>query len=338
MKKNWKKTLAAVGMGMVLIATSLTSVAVFATVDTQNLLTFVNDTMDDGSQIYYFEEVAVTLPTDWQGKVAVQTQDTSVTFYHKASKEKWQENYGTDGGKLFSLSYSVNSDFTELPSYYYVGFGEESVMNYFLTFPTDVQGYMDDSSISEEYQQLFSEIDYIKDHVCMRHAEPEADEVSSFDETKAGYDGTWTKIEDLFELYLPAEWDAYQPDEEDIEGGVKYIAASDDKTYICMAITGEVNDEESKKEIEQELSDNDITLMDVLKEQIDEQGFKLEKEAEINGIPCVFCSTDSLYGIVFIDQKDTTQIDTVIFAGENRENDQVVETVLRSVRWLSEAN
>ena len=91
MKKNWKKTLAAVGMGMVLMGTSLTPVTAFAAIDTQNLLTFVNDTMDDGSQIYYFEEVAVTLPADWQGKVAVQTQDTSVTFYHKASKEKWQE-------------------------------------------------------------------------------------------------------------------------------------------------------------------------------------------------------------------------------------------------------
>ena len=50
----------------------------------------------------------------------------------------------------------------------------------------------------------------------------------------------------------------------------------------------------------------------------------------------VFCSTDSLYGIVFIDQKDATQIDMVIFAGENRGNDQIVETVLRSVRWLPE--
>lgn len=86
------------------------------------------------------------------------------------------------------------------------------------------------------------------------------------------------------------------------------------------------------KRFEQELADNNMTMMDVLKEQINEQGFKLEKEAEINGIPCVFCSTDSLYGIVFIDQKDATQIDMVIFAGENRGNDQVVETVLRSVR------
>ena len=335
MKKNWKKTLAAAGMGMVLMTTSLTPVTAFAAVDTQNLLTFVNDTMDDGSQIYYFEEVAVTLPADWKGKVAVQAQDTSVTFYHKASKEKWQENYGTVGGKLFSLSYSVNSDFTELPSYYYVGFGEESVMNYFLTFPTDVQGYMEDESISEEYQQLFSEIDYVKDHVCMRHVEP-TDEVSSFDETKAGYDGIWTKVEDLFELYIPTEWDACQPDEEDIAGGVKYISVSEDKAYICMAMATEPDNEETRKEIEQELADNNMTMMDVLKEQINEQGFKLEKEAEINGIPCVFCSTDSLYGIVFIDQKDATQIDMVIFAGENRGNDQIVETVLRSVRWLLE--
>ena len=74
------------------MGTSLTPVTAFAAVDTQNLLTFVNDTMDDGSQVYYFEEVAVTLPADWQGKVEVQAQDTSVTFYHKASKEKWQEN------------------------------------------------------------------------------------------------------------------------------------------------------------------------------------------------------------------------------------------------------
>lgn len=80
MKKNWKKTLAAAGMGMVLMTVSLTSTTAFGAVDTQNLLTFVNDTMDDGSQVYYFEEVAVTLPADWQGKVAVQAQDTSVTF------------------------------------------------------------------------------------------------------------------------------------------------------------------------------------------------------------------------------------------------------------------
>ena len=31
------------------------------------------------------------------------------------------------------------------------------------------------------------------------------EELSSFDETKAGYDGIWTKVEDLFELYLPTE-------------------------------------------------------------------------------------------------------------------------------------
>ena len=117
---------------------------------------------------------------------------------------------------------------------------------------------------------------------------------------------------------------------------MKYISVSEDKAYICMAMATEPDNEETRKEIEQELADNNMTMMDVLKEQINEQGFKLEKEAEINGIPCVVCSTDSLYGIVFVDQKNTTQIDTVVFAGENRGNDQVVETVLRSVRWLPE--
>ena len=37
MKKNWKKTLAAVGMGMVLMGTSRTPVTAFAAVDTQIL-------------------------------------------------------------------------------------------------------------------------------------------------------------------------------------------------------------------------------------------------------------------------------------------------------------
>lgn len=44
-------------LGDMLMGTSLTPLMAFVKVDTQNLLTFVNDTMDDGSQIYYFEEV-----------------------------------------------------------------------------------------------------------------------------------------------------------------------------------------------------------------------------------------------------------------------------------------
>lgn len=161
MKKRGRKLLAAIGVGTML----LTSSTVYASGD--DLLAFVNDISDDGSIIYDFEEVEIALPADWRGKVKVRVDDNAVSFYHDASRSKWLETSGTEGGKLFTLSYSVNDDFTELPDYSYIGFSEESVMNYFLIFPTDVQGYMQDSAVAEEFQQLYAGIDYVKEHARM---------------------------------------------------------------------------------------------------------------------------------------------------------------------------
>lgn len=161
MKKTGKKLLAVLGIG----TTLLTSSTVYAAGD--DLLAFVNDISDDGAMIYDFEEVEIALPADWRGKVKVKITDNEATFYHNESREKWLETSGTEGGRLFTLSYSVNDDFTELPDYSYIGFSEESVMNYFMIFPTDVQGYMQDSSTAEEFQQLYAGIDYVKEHARM---------------------------------------------------------------------------------------------------------------------------------------------------------------------------
>ena len=161
MKKRGRKLSAVVGIGTML----LTSSTVYAAGD--DLLAFVNDISDDGSMIYDFEEVEISLPADWRGKVRVRVDDNGVSFYHDESRSKWLETSGTEGGKLFTLSYSVNDDFTELPDYSYIGFSEDSVMNYFLIFPTDVQGYMQDSATAEEFQQLYAGIDYVKEHARM---------------------------------------------------------------------------------------------------------------------------------------------------------------------------
>ena len=161
MKKRGRKLLVTVGIGMML----LTSSTVYAAGD--DLLAFVNDISDDGSMIYDFEEVEIMLPADWRGKVRIKVEDNGVSFYHNESREKWLETSGTEGGKLFTLSYSVNDDFTEFPDYSYIGFSDESVMNYFLIFPTDVQGYMQDGAVAEEFQQLYSGIDYVKEHARM---------------------------------------------------------------------------------------------------------------------------------------------------------------------------
>ena len=99
MKKSLRKIIAAICMG-----TMLLSCTAYGADSSQNLMAYTDNVLSDGSLIYYFEEVAVTLPADWQGKIQIETTDNSATFYHKASHEKWQEKYGQEGGKLFTLS------------------------------------------------------------------------------------------------------------------------------------------------------------------------------------------------------------------------------------------
>lgn len=105
MKKSWRKTITAVCMGTLLFSGN-----VYGADSSQDLMAYTDNVLSDGSLIYYFEEVAVTLPADWQGKFEIVTTDNSAAFYHKASHEKWQEKYGEDGGKLFTLSCTINSD------------------------------------------------------------------------------------------------------------------------------------------------------------------------------------------------------------------------------------
>lgn len=151
---------------------------VYAEDSQDNSMQYTDSVLEDGSLIYYFEEVAVTLPADWQGKFDIETDMTTATFYHKASREKWLEEEGMDGGVLFTLGASVNHDFAELPDFHYIGFGDKSCMNYYLVFPTDMQAYMGDSSVLEEFQQMNLEIDFVKEHAYMLGEEVPAEESS----------------------------------------------------------------------------------------------------------------------------------------------------------------
>ncbi len=110
----------------------------------------------DGTYSYYFEQgVKVTLDEDWYQKTRVIADENGATFYHKASYDAYAEE-GFEGGRLFTLSVSVNTDFKNLPSFEYIGFDEDEAMNYFAVLPTDVQAYMEDESIAEEYQALYA--------------------------------------------------------------------------------------------------------------------------------------------------------------------------------------
>ena len=64
MKKSLRKIIAAICMG-----TMLLSCTAYGADSSQNLMAYTDNVLSDGSLIYYFEEVAVTLPADWQGKI-----------------------------------------------------------------------------------------------------------------------------------------------------------------------------------------------------------------------------------------------------------------------------
>ena len=123
-------------------------------------LWYTDDILEDGSLIYYFEDLSLTLPASWAGKVMAMEEETGTAFYHKASYEKYQEA-GEAGGLLFRIAASVDTSFEELPSFAYLGFSEQSAMNYYLELPSDMQAWMEDAGIAAEYEAMAADIDAV---------------------------------------------------------------------------------------------------------------------------------------------------------------------------------
>ena len=116
----------------------------------------------DGDMIYVFGEVFVTLPADWAGKYELKVNEKSVTFYQSLSRRLWNTREGFEGGLLFSLGYSETEDFRNLPSFDYVGRGQDG--SYFLIYPTDYQAYQQIKAAREEYDEMWKEIGYVYDN------------------------------------------------------------------------------------------------------------------------------------------------------------------------------
>ena len=116
---------------------------------------------DDGSYSYYFTDgspdqgIFVTMDLNWYQNTRVKIEAGGATFYHKDSYNAFAEE-GLKGGRLFTIGACVNSDFQNLPSFEYIGFDENSCMNYYAELPTDYQAYTDDEDIRAEYDSLWS--------------------------------------------------------------------------------------------------------------------------------------------------------------------------------------
>lgn len=289
MKKSWRKTITAVCMG-----TMLFSGNVYGADSSQDLMAYTDNVLSDGSLIYYFEEVAITLPADWQGKFEIVTTDNSAAFYHKASHEKWQEKYGEDGGKLFTLSCTINHDFSELPDFTYIGFSEDSVMNYFMIFPTDFQAYTEDEAVAAEFQQMNAEIDFVKQNAYM--------------------------LSEGAPVGVPAS------------GSSADIGAATTVPGIPGG-NGSSDTSDFQEEIDAELAEgNYSSLFEVAQDAMAQQGYTVEKTETINDIPCAFFSNEDDYGIVFMDQSDSVMEVVYLTGGDVRNND-TVQAMLHSVRW-----
>ena len=115
----------------------------------------------DGTYSYYFtgdllpQGVFVTMDEDWYRNTLVKTGDRGATFYQKDSYDAYAAE-GMEGGRLFTIGASVNTDFKQLPSFVYLGFDDESCMNLYVELPTDYQAYMGDEAVRAEYDALWA--------------------------------------------------------------------------------------------------------------------------------------------------------------------------------------
>ena len=115
----------------------------------------------DESLIYTFRSgPVIVMPISWNNKITVMEENKRFVFYHASSRNSWHVAGYEHGGQLFSLCYSTSQDYKDLPDYSELGRTAEEY--YYLMFPTDVQGYMDNERIFNEFNEMWQELDYVK--------------------------------------------------------------------------------------------------------------------------------------------------------------------------------
>ena len=124
-------------------------------------LEYTESALSDGSPVYNFEELSLTMPASWAGKLTVIEEQGGAAFYQKASHDKYLEEGIEGGGFLFRLGASEHGGFSQLPAFEYLGFSETSKMNYYLELPSDYPAYSGDEAIRAEYDAMFADMDKV---------------------------------------------------------------------------------------------------------------------------------------------------------------------------------
>ena len=118
--------------------------------------------------------------------------------------------------------------------------------------------------------------------------EPESGRIV-FDETKAGFSGTWVNFDDGFRLYLPSDWQEFSFTEEQKNQGLLYVAGdgsgAENAPYLSVCWTGS----------------NGYTTLDEIASDLTSGGFSVDDLVTINDIECVAYSSaeQNLSGVMF---------------------------------------
>lgn len=117
--------------------------------------------LSDGTLEYDIDGVLfLQLPNNWLDKYEMEVTGNYVNFYHTASRQKFLEEAGYDGGWLFSVGWSYDESYKELPNYQYIGKAADG--KYFFEFPSDVQAYVEDEAVLAEWSMLMEGMNFIK--------------------------------------------------------------------------------------------------------------------------------------------------------------------------------
>lgn len=161
---------------------------------------------DDDTVVYSFDNhLIIEVPDWWDENVTMKVESNGVNFYHTDSYDKYMEEDGFSGGFLFGIGASVNQSFTDLPSYQYIGFNEDDVMNYYAVFPTDYQAYPYDKKIENMYRKLYAAVEGIVDNITIEEAAPETEGISDNEMELVGTDD--------FNFEIPKLWHSFRDDD-----------------------------------------------------------------------------------------------------------------------------
>ena len=131
-----------------------------------SLFDFSCNTADNGNPVYYFKDLSLTLPSDWNGKITVVQSENGVSFFQTASHEAYLKSGISSGGFLFQLRACSDESYQQMPSYEYLGFSESSGVHYYLLLPSDYPAF-NDNLIRAEYDKMYDEVRLIADNALV---------------------------------------------------------------------------------------------------------------------------------------------------------------------------